>query len=140
MIGGADTPGAAAAVAVANDLVYIADDTAGFQILPTQCDASAVPYADVPGPAMALRMYPNPGARRATADFETLREGRVLAGVYDFGGRRIRSLLDSIVGAGTHRLQWDGCDQNGRVMPAGIYLIRVSAPDREMAARFVKLR
>jgi hypothetical protein len=49
--------------------------------------------------------------------------------VYDLGGRQVRRLEQQVAhAAGLQRLSWDGRDGEGRLVPPGLYLCRVSLP------------
>ena len=39
-------------------------------------------------------------------------------------GQRIRILVDTIKFAGYHYINWDGCDENGQNVAAGVYICR----------------
>ena len=54
--------------------------------------------------------------------------GLVRVEVFDVTGRRIRSLVNSELGAGTHLLPWDGRDDNGQRVPSGMYFYRIEGP------------
>jgi subtilisin family serine protease len=60
--------------------------------------------------------------------------------VFDVTGRRVRTLLDRSVSPGEHRLTWDGRDDAGRPVAAGIYFFRATAPGVVKTARAVLLR
>ncbi len=49
--------------------------------------------------------------------------GRIEARVVDIGGRVMRRLDQAPVVAGSTRLAWDGSDDRGRRVPAGLYLL-----------------
>ena len=48
--------------------------------------------------------------------------------IYDVRGRLIRSLTNGTRGVGSHIVDWDGRDREGRSVPAGTYfgLLRVN--------------
>ena len=48
-------------------------------------------------------------------------------GVYDVGGRLVRALADGAQTAGRKSVRWDGRDDQGRALPAGMYLVRMQA-------------
>jgi len=57
--------------------------------------------------------------------------------LYDLGGRMLRTIA---VGADTAGLaQWDGRDQNGRLVPAGLYFARLISGSFHAQARVVLL-
>jgi len=61
----------------------------------------------------------------------------VRVGILDVAGRRVRSLFSGLEDNGSASLEWDGRDNGGDVVPAGIYIIRV-AVDAERE-EFVRL-
>ena len=47
--------------------------------------------------------------------------------VIDLSGRRVRSLFAGPAGSGAYALDWDGRQDDGTLLPVGIYLVRVEA-------------
>jgi len=46
--------------------------------------------------------------------------------IYDLSGRRVRDLsVERLHPSGQHRISWDGRDQEGRLVPPGIYAVRL---------------
>jgi glucose/arabinose dehydrogenase len=68
------------------------------------------------------------------------RTGRAQIDVYDVRGRRVRRLVDSHDNAGLHRTTWDGLDDGGRPLGAGIYFVRLRTPAGERSLRVVRMR
>jgi len=103
------------------------------------------PTVDVPaGPAPVFRMLeprPNPAAGATALGFELPAERAVEARVFDAAGRVVRTLAaGATLSAGTHRLVWDGRDEGGRPVAAGVYLVRLVAGDEAQVRRVVRLR
>jgi flagellar hook assembly protein FlgD len=48
--------------------------------------------------------------------------------VVDISGRVVRTVASGSMPAGPHSAEWDGTDENGNAVPAGIYLYRLEAP------------
>jgi hypothetical protein len=46
--------------------------------------------------------------------------------VYSLGGRRVRTLFSGEQSSGVHTLSWDGRDDQGTLLPVGIYLVKTS--------------
>jgi len=57
--------------------------------------------------------------------------------VLDATGRRVRDLLHENQAAGTRVIRWDGRDQAGARVPAGVYFVRLEAEGRIRSARLV---
>jgi hypothetical protein len=56
-------------------------------------------------------------------------------GVYDVAGRRLVTLANGVMPAGSQELRWDGRDAQGARVPAGIYFVRLLAAHEQVVAR-----
>ena len=62
--------------------------------------------------------------------------GALRVEVRDLSGRRCAAILDARAAAGPYALRWDARDEQGKLVPPGLYLIRVAvAVDRGTFAR-----
>jgi hypothetical protein len=87
----------------------------------------------------ALRLaFPNPFAQQTTIAFALAKAGVANVGVYDVTGRQVRTLLDGVQPAGERLVQWDGRDDHGNAMGAGVYLVRLKSSGH-METRAVRL-
>lgn len=99
---------------------------------------SAVPAA---GPGLALlRAAPNPFNPRTVISFDAPSGGDAAVDIHGVDGRRLRTLWRGRIAPGTWRGEWDGCDDAGRMLAAGVYLIRARAGGSEAATRIVLLK
>jgi len=57
--------------------------------------------------------------------------------VYDLQGRRVRNLADRELPAGATVHAWDGRDESGRRMGAGVYFARLTTPQGRFTARIL---
>jgi hypothetical protein len=71
--------------------------------------------------------YPNPFNPTTTFDFTLEAAGSVNMAVYDLAGHKVRTLVDASMGPGAHSVTWDGRDDAGIQMSAGVYFYRMSA-------------
>lgn len=60
--------------------------------------------------------------------------------IYDNTGRRIRTLVQGLNFGGGHNLVWDGTDDDGRRVAAGVYLVRLAAGNIARNSRLTLLR
>jgi hypothetical protein len=60
--------------------------------------------------------------------------------VFDVLGRRIRRLVDGTLTAGAHPLNWDGRNDHGTSVGAGIYFVRLRTGATEQSLRVVRLQ
>lgn len=47
--------------------------------------------------------------------------------VYNLAGQKIRTLADEPMAAGNHTVVWDGRDDGGNAVAAGVYMTRLTA-------------
>jgi hypothetical protein len=87
-----------------------------------------------------LAPRPNPFVSSTAIRFAAARSGRVEIAVFDLMGRRQRTLLDAEVPAGGREVVWDGRDDAGAPLPAGVYLCRVRSDDIVRTNRMVLVR
>ncbi len=66
--------------------------------------------------------YPNPFTGATTIPFATPADGAVNLAVYDLLGRRVATLVDEVVAAGSHEVNWTATD-----LPSGVYFVRLTA-------------
>lgn len=87
--------------------------------------------------ASALRVsaFPNPASSAATVRFETLAEGAVAVEVFDVLGRRVATLAEGTMPAGTHAATWDASAAG-----AGVYVVRVVAAGEQATVRLSVVR
>lgn len=72
--------------------------------------------------------------------FSIEKGGFVHAVVYEVTGRRIRTLENGYVNAGSHELFWDGYDEEGHKLSSGVYFIRVDALEKAATAKVVLVK
>ena len=68
------------------------------------------------------------------------RSGPVQVDVFDVQGRRVRSLFRGTLPSGPSTLRWNGRNDAGREVPAGIYFIRYAAEGTRVVRRAVRVR
>ncbi len=71
--------------------------------------------------------YPNPFRSQVSMRLELPREDRVRLEVYDVLGRRVKVLADGDYAPGAHEFTWDGRNEIGARVEAGIYMIHLEA-------------
>jgi pimeloyl-ACP methyl ester carboxylesterase len=96
---------------------------------------------EIPSAFGLSQNYPNPFSARGHGNFgntETTiklalpRPEEVLVQIYDLLGQRVRTLLERRMAAGYTEIVWDGKDEHARIVPSGVYLVRMQA--REFSA------
>lgn len=82
-----------------------------------------------------LLAAPNPSRGGTTFRHHARAPGRVQVTIHDVAGRRVARLSDVVHAAGIHRLHWDGTDDRGRALPAGVYVVRLTSGGERSTAR-----
>jgi hypothetical protein len=99
---------------------------------------------DAPGAAGAVRAAlappsPHPVRGGATLRFTLPRAGRAMLVLFDVAGRRVRTLADGTRAAGEHAVAWDGRDDAGARLRAGVYFARLEHDGAAATRRLVVL-
>ena len=68
--------------------------------------------------------HPNPFKGTTDIRFQIPDFSKVSLKIYDVSGRLVRTLIDGKLDAGYHRSRWDGKDEEGRNVGAGIYFCK----------------
>ncbi|MCD4776711.1 MAG: PQQ-binding-like beta-propeller repeat protein, partial [Candidatus Aegiribacteria sp.] len=100
--------------------VAVATDTVNFTVTQTGI---------TPGSSsrFTLRADPNPFYSTASISFELSESAFISIDVYDLSGRIVTTLENSVLPAGEHFMQWNGINQNGEPVSAGLYLCRIQS-------------
>jgi hypothetical protein len=113
------------------DLVTTTDETAG--------------AGDGPGPiptrTTLLGAMPNPFQPKTTIRYTVAaRSGPVRLTVHDVTGRVVRTLLEGGATPGGHEAVWDGRDDRGHPMSAGIYFARIRSKGAEDSSKLLMVK
>src|SRR5262245_55453624 len=84
----------------------------------------------VAAPAWLEPPIPNPfrpGGAPLAIRYALARAGHVRVSVIDITGRRVANLFEGAQEAGPHAVAWEGRDDGGARVPAGVYLVRVES-------------
>jgi len=89
----------------------------------------------------SIGVSPNPfyGATVIRLDLAAA-ESSVKVGIYDVSGRLVKSIHTGSLEAGTHQLDWDSRDTDGRRSAVGLYFVRVESAGRLEARKIVLLQ
>jgi len=96
--------------------------------------------ADVPVAVSLAQNHPNPFNPSTTISFSLVRDGNVELKVFDARGALVRTLVDGQVTAGEQRVAWDGRDDGGRQVAAGVYLYKLRADGQELQRKMTLVK
>ena len=100
----------------------------------------AVSVGDIAGGMRLGSAHPNPASGVTTLELQVIRSGPVNLAIYDLAGRRVRRLIAGEIPAGSRSVVWDGHDEAGANVPAGLYLARMEAAGARQTRRVILVR
>ena len=126
------------------DLVVLDPILGGVHLLKSSLDerATAVMTSGTARPAQHRLgdSYPNPFNPSVVLPLDLATDAaEVSLTVYDVLGRRVRQVWDGSLAAGTHRFTWDGRDEAGKGVAAGVYIYKVEVDGQVEAKKTTKL-
>jgi len=119
-------------------------DGNGVHVLLNRSVPTAVTWEGEEGGRLAAfllgRSYPNPFNPQTLIPLEVpAAAGPVRLQVYDVLGRSVRELVGGSLGAGLHLVPWDGRDESGAPVAAGVYLVRLEAGGQVQVGKMVRV-
>ena len=101
---------------------------------------TAVDEAEIPLPGLLSQNVPNPFNPMTTISFSLARPGPTTLTIFDVAGKRIKTLVNDDLEAGDHRVTWQGTDDGGRQVAAGIYLYQLDSGSVREVKRMTLVR
>ena len=115
-------------IAVMSDgSLLISDDLAGVIYRVSYAEASINEPNFIPEAFALHPNYPNPFNPSTTISYDLPEQAHVTLGIYDLLGKQIKTLANQSQDAGRRIAVWDGTDDLGRQVSAGVYLYRIQA-------------
>jgi len=99
--------------------------------VPTKVDTSATvitehPVTRHPDRHQLLKNYPNPFNSATTISFELAKDKeQVQLIIFNLMGEKVRTFLLNSYASGVHQIEWDGRDDQGRMLESGVYLAQL---------------
>lgn len=121
---------------VSNTEISFSDDTDesgaySITILPTSIE-------DEPARILLLfQNYPNPFNPATVIPYSVFTASRIYLSIYNILGQKVRTLVDSYQPKGEHRVVWNGRDDSGNTVAAGIYIYRLRCGRRILTKKMV---
>ncbi len=77
---------------------------------------------------------------KTTVTYEVLSAGQLKLRIFTPDGRLVRTLLDASVAAGKGTVEWDGRNDNGSVVGAGMYVLKADGAGLDMYKKIVVIK
>jgi poly-gamma-glutamate capsule biosynthesis protein CapA/YwtB (metallophosphatase superfamily) len=88
----------------------------------------------------AFQCYPNPAIGAITFQYHLTEPAKVTINVYNILGQEVKTLSKGEQPAGYKQIMWDGTDNQGRVLSAGIYFCHIQAGDDQHSEKIIILQ
>jgi hypothetical protein len=101
---------------------------------------------EIPEPGRSASVFslgrnrPNPFTGSCTMVYELPAKTRTSLVVYNVLGQRVKTLVDGVKDAGSHLAVWDGQDDRGTPVAAGVYFCRLEAGERSAIRKLVRMQ
>ncbi len=69
--------------------------------------------------------YPNPFNPTTTIQYNVPKAGKVTVEIFNIAGQKVKTLVNEKQNAGINSVQWNGTDDNGKVVTSGVYLYKI---------------
>jgi PKD repeat protein len=109
-------------------------------ISPTTAVEPSDENAGLPETTIIYPNYPNPFNHRTVITFQTEQPAEVTLTLCNVRGQTVKTLTDGFLQPGTHKASWDGFDEQGRLMPTGIYFCRLQVDQRIQTIKLLFLK
>jgi hypothetical protein len=83
---------------------------------------------------------PNPFTDRTKISYSLPSAGHVRIEVHDASGRLVRRLVSEVRSGGRQSASWDGTDDSGRSVAAGVYFARIQSAGQSRSVRMMRLK
>ena len=84
--------------------------------------------------------YPNPFNPSTRISYDLPEQAQIILGIYDLLGKSIKILVNQSQDAGKKIAVWDGTDNLGRQVSAGVYLYRIQAGEFTQTRKMLLLK
>ncbi len=84
--------------------------------------------------------YPNPFNPTTRINFTVPVQVQTKLLVYDILGRQVKTLVNDVLHAGQHFVQWDGTNGSGAQVASGVYFVRMTAGQFEKTTKMMLMR
>lgn len=95
---------------------------------------------NVRGVTKLFQNSPNPFNPRTVLRFSLASSGPAEVAIFDVSGRKVRTLVNGALEAGSHEVIWDGTDDAGRPLSSGVYWSNLKANGYESNMKMVLLK
>jgi outer membrane protein assembly factor BamB len=94
----------------------------------------------VPAKNSLLSPYPNPFNNTTKIRYTLKDQQNVKIAIYDMIGREVYSIYAKNQNNGYHEINWQGLDRAGKVLPSGLYIIKIETDSFQSSTKMMLLK
>ena len=94
----------------------------------------------IPNNVSLSNAYPNPFNPRTKIEYTLTNSEYVSLNIYDLKGSKVKSLINKYQTPGTMSITWDGSNDNGQLVAAGMYIYMIKTEEVSISKKMVLLK
>ena len=94
----------------------------------------------IPNNVSLSNAYPNPFNPRTKIVYTLNNSGYISLNIYDLKGSKIKSLINKYQTPGTMSITWDGSNDNGQLVAAGMYIYMIKTEEVSISKKMILLK
>ncbi|MGY8783283.1 MAG: FlgD immunoglobulin-like domain containing protein, partial [Fidelibacterota bacterium] len=102
--------------------------------------SKTIDVASVPNNFALHQNYPNPFNPSTAINYDLPKSGYTEIVIFDIMGREVTKLSNKVMEAGYHTVRWDGINNGGRPVSAGVYFCTLTGPSFVKTIKLVLLK
>jgi hypothetical protein len=116
-----------------------------YQLMPRQYTdfiwlGNAAGEDNLPNSYALMQNYPNPFNPNTSISFSLRERGHVNISIYNLMGQKVSNIVDQVLGAGTHIVEWNGVDSKGQRVTSGVYFYKMETDNYSATKKMVLLK
>ena len=127
-----------------NGLAYVAERADGLSVYRNDLVTSVEDDPGLRPEQFVLQQnYPNPFNPSTKIEYTipaSVGQTAIRLEIYNVMGQKVRTLTNAKQSAGPHSIEWDGRNDNGAIVPSGIYVYRLTAGEQTSSRRMLLLK
>ncbi len=131
-------------IAVCQDGGFVIGGTSGSQSLILRVDSQGfIDGTGITGPDTqepSISVSPSPASASAAVTVSVPDGGRVAVSILDLAGRQVITLADGYFTPGSHMVIWNLTDQNGEMVPDGVFFLKVDSGSQTETRKITVIR
>ncbi|MFC1565181.1 FlgD immunoglobulin-like domain containing protein, partial [candidate division KSB1 bacterium] len=128
-------------VEITGEHIYVVDRFSGLYILKDEYNPHYVPPDDrIAKTGILHPNFPNPFNPSTTIRYELLEASHVRMNIYNVMGQHIKTLFSGYKPEGEYTVKWDGTNDSGQKVSAGMYIYRLTAGNSSICKKMVLIK